>query len=764
MEENKTKTPEKAKGKTDILLLRRIVSVFVLLFLIVYLITVALSASAFFDESSEKNSLLRLERDAQEADRLMGIHFNNLYGIADRLSEVGTKEETDDIIREYIGRDEFGTLRYLANDTLYDPYGGEILSGVEYDLISDLANNREVATTEIYTYHDYGDCIALFVPVKVSGYAEGIIAIIPVRGMINPTTLLNETASAVAVVMKDGKIVASKTASAFTQTLGNNFFTFTADFINDKPLEKSIYNAIQGDQNTSIQVNPFGQSYHVAVAPIDAVGGNLMLVSISESQALIASEMTFVRHIIIVLSLAIIAFVVTIVYSVLYHKKAKEALSAAILTDARLGCPNAEQFRRQAQETLNNFSKRDFAIMVYDTRRFKYLLDEYGEEKMNEILKFVAKVFGNFCAEGECYGYAGDGRFLLMSRLKSEKSIKDKIRLINSIINEFALLKANNHTIKFNIGVYMTTDGRRKPIGEMIDCAAVASETARGNINALYVPYTNEANAEIERSQRIEAQMESSLENGEFKLFLQPKYNVKLDKIDSAEALVRWFDPRKGEYMFPGEFIGLFETNGFITKLDKFIYIEVLKYLSSAAERGDAIVPISVNVSRVTAMSDDFLEFYTGNKKKYGIGDGFITLELTESFAMENYGKINDIVNTLRANGMRSSIDDFGAGYSSFNLLKRIKVDEIKLDRIFLSKGADRQRDDMIFEAVMNLVQSLDMKVVQEGVENEEMFNYVVSRGCQIIQGYYYAKAIPLEEYRIFLNSNTSIKYKAKVK
>jgi EAL domain-containing protein (putative c-di-GMP-specific phosphodiesterase class I) len=258
--------------------------------------------------------------------------------------------------------------------------------------------------------------------------------------------------------------------------------------------------------------------------------------------------------------------------------------------------------------------------------------------------------------------------------------------------------------------------------------------------------------------------MESSLENGEFKLFLQPKYNVKHDKIDSAEALVRWFDPRKGEYMFPGEFIGLFETNGFIVKLDKFIYIEVLKHLSSSAERGDAIVPVSVNVSRVTAMSEDFLEFYTGNKKKYGIGDGFITLEFTESFAMENYDKITDIVNTLRENGMRSSIDDFGAGYSSFNLLKHIKMDEIKLDRLFLSKGDDQKRDDMIFEAVMNLAQSLDMKVVQEGVENEKMFNYVVSKGCQVIQGHYYAKAIPLEEYKIFINSNTSIKYKAKVK
>jgi EAL domain-containing protein (putative c-di-GMP-specific phosphodiesterase class I) len=316
----------------------------------------------------------------------------------------------------------------------------------------------------------------------------------------------------------------------------------------------------------------------------------------------------------------------------------------------------------------------------------------------------------------------------------------------------------------YHIGVFLTGSGRRRTVPEMIECATMASEGAKRNIRLPYVLYTEEVNQEIAKNERIEAQMEEALANGEFKLFLQPKLNVKHDRIDSAEALVRWYDPEKGEYRFPGAFIGLFETNGFIIKLDKFIYLEVLKYLHHAVERGEKVVPISVNVSRVTAAEEDFLDFYIGNKKKYGIGDGFITLELTESFAVENYEKIQDLVGQLHQNGIRCSMDDFGSGYSSFNILKQVNFDELKLDRLFLTPGSDPKRSDAIIRTVIRLAHDLGISVVQEGVETEEMFNSVVEMGCEVVQGYYYAKAISLEEYRVFLTTNTSIKYKAKVK
>jgi EAL domain-containing protein (putative c-di-GMP-specific phosphodiesterase class I) len=198
--------------------------------------------------------------------------------------------------------------------------------------------------------------------------------------------------------------------------------------------------------------------------------------------------------------------------------------------------------------------------------------------------------------------------------------------------------------------------------------------------------------------------------------------------------------------------------------MDHFIYLEVLKYLSEANSRGDKVVPISVNVSRVTAASSDFINFYVGNKNRYMIADDLITLEFTESYATEDYQKLSEIITALHEGGIRCSIDDFGVGYSSFRILKDLQMDELKMDRLFLDKGVDVARDDKIITTIIELAQNCGMTVVMEGVETKAMFDRVVQAGIGVIQGYYYAKAISLEEFKIFINSNTSIRYKSVVK
>jgi EAL domain-containing protein (putative c-di-GMP-specific phosphodiesterase class I) len=380
------------------------------------------------------------------------------------------------------------------------------------------------------------------------------------------------------------------------------------------------------------------------------------------------------------------------------------------------------------------------------------------------VLKSLAKIINSLCNLEECFGYAGDGKFLLLTLHANARSETDKIKLIETIINREEILQEKGIKIRFAAGIYNVFSGYRRSVQEMIDCATTACGISEESSKTSYTLFTEEVRAEIARNEKIEAMMESALASGEFRLFLQPKYDARHDCIHSAEALVRWFDTEKGEYKFPGEFIPLFETNGFIVKLDHFVYIQVLEYLSHAAKRGEKVVPIAVNVSRVTATSPDFINFYVGNKKKYGIPDNFITLELTESFAMEDYDKISTIISALHNSGMRCSIDDFGSGYSSFSILKQINVDELKLDSVFMKRGIDVKRDDKLLATIIDLAKSMGMSVVQEGVETKEMFDKVTTMGCDIIQGYYYAKAISLEEFKIFINTNTSIKYKSLVK
>lgn len=747
--------------------LRRIVLLLLLLFLLVYLVSVVYTSTDFFHESAGSNAFLRLSDDLNEADALIAEHYANLQAVADRLEPLKTKAEIDSVMGGYIGSETFGDLRYYVGGSSYACDGTLVPEEANAE-IDDLSAARTQGAVLFFDSVIEQDCIAFFLPVKSTSLADGVLSIVPIRDretgklLLDLTKVLDADASAVALVGADGRILLGTTADGFA-TLGNNMQSFMADFISSNEDAMLVIDALSKSAWHNQPVRALsGEQYSVYLAPIPSLNDSAKLVVICKNEALIENEMLFIRHVAILLIVAIAAFIAVFVYSVLYHKQAKKEISIAMLTDQTLECPNVEQFRRNAIEVVYS-QKQTYAVLFYQLRRLYHIVETLGEQKVVEIFRFVAKVFESFCTLGETYGYAGDGNFLLLNRYQSEKQLSEKVRLLEAVINKSDLVRDCGISIKFTVGAYLTSQGKRT-LPQMIECATLAAQSAKSGISQPYVLYTDAVNEEIARNERIEAQMENALSSGEFRLFLQPKYSVKNDQIDSAEALVRWFDPTKGEYRFPAAFIGLFESNGFIIKLDHFIYLEVLKYMSHAAERGERIVPVSINVSRVTAMSDDFLDFYIGNKKRYQIGDRFITLELTESFAMGNYEQLLEIVNKLHENGIRCSIDDFGLGYSSFSIIKEVPIDELKLDRLFLSKGLSDARDNKILQSMIKLAKDIGVDIVQEGVETEEMFKRVVEMGCDVIQGYYYAKAISLEEYRIFLNTNTSIKYKAKVK
>jgi EAL domain-containing protein (putative c-di-GMP-specific phosphodiesterase class I) len=758
MEENKKKSTLTARLGIMALLLAMI-------FLIVYMLTVIVGSSSFFAESAEKNALLCFEEDIERAEALAQEHFDNLYGIADKVKNLDSREAVEAVMESYIGSEMFGDLRYYSGGSSYAANGALVVeetSAKEY--ISALsASNTEGCSPIYYDKHTELDCIAFFVPVRGSEHIDGILSVLPARNLVDVGEVINEKSSAVAIISKDGKVISETVAENFDKNIGNNFYTFINALTNNKSDSALISEAVLKGEKAARSIIAQEADYTVAIAPLSRFGNNLMLVSMSESEGLIAPELTYIRHIVNLLLISIFAIAVGMVYATLYHRRAKRALSAATLEDSRLECPNTEQFKLTAKELIT-VTRRKYSLALLSIRNFMYFNEQLGERDSTAVLREMAKIIGSLSKNQECYGYSGDGKFVLLILHANSHSVNDKIKLIETIINRNELLRERGMKIRFAAGVYNVFSGRRRSVQEMIDCATTACSFSEDNIKTTYTLFSEEVRAEIAHNEKIEAIMENALENRDFRLFLQPKYDVVHDVIDSAEALVRWFDPEKGEYKFPGEFIPLFETNGFVVKLDHFVYIEVLEYLSRAAEKGEKVIPIAVNVSRVTATSPDFINFYVGNKKKYGIPDNFITLELTESFAMEDYDKISTIINALHNSGICCSIDDFGSGYSSFSILKQINVDELKLDSVFLRRGVDVKRDDKLLSTMIELAKSMGMRVVQEGVETKEMFDKVVAMGCDVIQGYYYAKAISLEEFKLFINTNTSIKYKSLVK
>ena len=753
------------KGSKLLFAIGRIGICITILTLVMYFISLVSGYTPFFEEAAYKNAILDLQIDSARADGMMAYHYDNLYDIGDRVAELTTKEEVDEVFSSYIGSDteEFGDLRYFSDGKVYDPQGLEDTSELD-PAIEELARARRQGCSAIYfdSPTKY-DCVAFYVPID-SAVVDGIVSIVPARGIVNLDTVRNERSELVALIDTSGKILADSVSPDSDYYAGNNFFDFIKHITYSNVDSSLVMTSVSENATDAVHITVDGDMHTVAFQPLESANDKIIIISMSKSELLTQSELTYVRHILTVLIIAILSVIISVAYALLFHKQSKKDLYTLNLTDPVTECANAESFRLSAINILNKSESKRYVIIAYEIRQFLYASSVLGQEGIRSVLKSIVKILGNFSDESETFGYAGEGRFYILSRFGTERALRDRLKLFESLVNKNEEIQHKNTAIKFNVGICPVYENKRHTVLELMEFALRAADQAKTDVRAPYVFYTEEINKTVAHNEKIEAQMESALANGDFKIFLQPKYNVKTDSIDSAEALVRWYDPDRGDYIFPNEFISLFEQNGFITKLDRYVYMEIMKYFQKAAEHGDKVVPISVNVSRVTASSPDFIEFYTGNKKRYGIGDGFITLEFTESFAMEDYETISEIVFKLHQNGMKCSIDDFGAGYSSFNILKNIPMDELKLDRFFLNRGYSAERDNQLIETVITLAKSMKMTVVQEGVENKEMFDRIVRMGCDVVQGYYYAKAIPLEEYKIFLNSNTSIKYKAKVK
>ncbi len=728
-------------------------------FFTVYTVIVITDTDEYISGFFERSAYITFDEDVERTEARIAENYTKLYGIASKLEFAGSREEVEAVISA-----EYNNLIYFAKDKAYKS-GEEFTADNDgYSELFALARAGAQSCTEIYyDREEKRECIAFFIPVRGSEYIDGLAAVYPLNGIISLSDIRNESTGVLLVMDAAGNILSESTSESFKYTTGSSLRTLVETISLEEKAIEDIGEIIESAKRGNILIEDEETGYTISLSPIKGYGESLWLVNITENDGLLSPELEYLRHVVNIAAITVFALVVSVLYVIFYYKKRNTSDAGRVGIETPDGCPNKEVFRINATKLLANKERR-YALSVFEIRQFRYISENITEKELSELLEYIAKVIQALCNIRESYGYLGDGKFGLLIHVESDRSIKDRIRLVESVAGKNASLGAGKTKRKFNIGISTTREGQRQSFVELLGYAEIACEKAKNNINVPYVVFNDEIKSERMHNEEIEAEMENALANNEFRLFLQPKYNVEADRIDSAEALVRWFDTKKGDYRFPGEFIGLFESNGFITKLDHFMYIETLKFLSSAAEKFDKIVPISVNVSMVTVSDPDFLDFYIENKKKYRVGDNFIVIEFTESFAMEDYAKIRSIVDTLHKNGIRCSLDDFGSGYSSLGTLKNIPFDELKFDRLFLSKGYDKKGDDAMLETMYRLASSLGIRVVQEGVETKEMFDSVVGKGCDVIQGYYYAKAIPVEEYKLFINSNTSIKYKSRVK
>lgn len=431
------------------------------------------------------------------------------------------------------------------------------------------------------------------------------------------------------------------------------------------------------------------------------------------------------------------------------HRKEIEQLA---YYDSLTGLFRYEKFQLDGEELLKH-SSLPFAVLYADVEGFKLLNDLEGYQFGDELLKQLAALLRNIARPEDLLCRISGDDFLLFTHYTSRDEILPRCQQLLKLSSERL---AQNRTIHVRIGVCLSEDApEAQTISALVDRARIAQKNAANEAWSAVHFYNQDMRQALLKDAEIENKMHKALENGEFIYYIQPKYAADGSSILGGEALVRWQKP-DGTLISPQEFIPLFERNGFICKVDEAIFTQVCAALHSRLENNQAVVPISVNVSRIHLYWPDFAQTYIAIKKAYQIPDQLIELELTESSLLENTAIVFSTLNFLRQNGFLCSIDDFGSGYSSLNALKDLPADILKLDRQFLTENAAPAKSEIIIRSIIGMAKRLSLATVAEGVETPSQLAFLRDTGCDMIQGFIFSKPLPPEAfYQLLSQTNT---------
>ena len=412
---------------------------------------------------------------------------------------------------------------------------------------------------------------------------------------------------------------------------------------------------------------------------------------------------------------------------------------------------NKEKFSEMTRKMLDLYHDEKFAFLRFDIDRFQLVNSFFGMDEGDRLLKYIGKGLQiKLSSQKHCtYGRIESDVFCICVTY-------DKIHM-NELLNSLKDLLANfnaDYDIVPSIGVYIVEDNSI-PIDVLYKRSALAAKKCKND----YINFCSFYDEKMERDLKIEQEvtngMNIALIEHQFVMYYQPKYDIFTNKPYGAEALVRWFHPIKG-IMSPKDFIPIFEKNGFILKLDYYVWETVCKQLREWIDTGKNPFPISVNISRVNLYNPKLVENLIELTQRYDLPTSLLELELTESAYTDNPDVMIEVIKKLQDLGFTILMDDFGSGYSSLNILKDIDVDILKIDMFFFSKTEIKGRGENIIASVIRMAKWLKIPVIAEGVETREQIEFLRSVGCDYVQGYYYAKPMSALDYSHLAQSEKS--------
>ncbi len=721
----------------------------ILVIFIVFVLVVSFLATVIYNtmakENIRENETATIVTFAENMASYSDACFNNAlsrlegYTVSFSDANILSDEEITELLKQCVKKEYFSGIAYVSTDGRTCQSGEMNINPRVYSVSALQGVNSVSPAEKIYS-----------VPVtgagnNVTGALVGISSSTEVSFYDSSVFGVSETSF---ILDSGGVVVSAPINPELNFAIGNNMVeTLAAE--NDINALKTILS--QKNSQISLNIKYHGESYILAAASMSTNSWTLVTIVpyntvINHSKNVISplNGLIFALTAIFVLLAGYLIF-----FSYRVRKKADEVVAEnnkINYIDDITGYSSWKAFT-ETYEKLIIDTGTPRAFLALDVDKFKTINDMLGYDGGNRILKQIAEIISRDIAPTDLFSRNGGDHFYALVEYKKHDDI---VEIAKSIISDIEY-QITEIKVTVSIGIYLITD-HKLPIRAIADRANLARNSIKNFGESTYAFFDSTMIEKIREKKSIEDAMEDALEKGEFVVYLQPKFGLEEDnatpngEVIGAEALVRWY--HDGQIISPGKFIPIFEKNGFITKLDFYMFREVCRLQKGWQVMGLEPKIISVNMSRMHFPNPDFVKTLKGFCDEFSIDTKYFEIEITESAAFDNVNILSNIFSEIKEAGFHVSIDDFGTGYSSLNMLKDLPVDVLKIDRSFLTEDADETENaSKIIACVVSLASSLDISTICEGIETKEQANLLSKLGCDMAQGFFFARPMPVKDF-----------------
>lgn len=674
-------------------------------------------------------------------DRLFKIS-RELLLVGDSLLRTGN-DPSEGEVKEYLGRKreilEFGSM------VVMDIHGRKLVLGAPIGNVENLAGIQRSFQGDNGVSFPGGQTILYSVPLfrgnKVVGVLGGTRSKENMQVLIQPGSFSGHGLSCIADV--NGNVVISPTDLEPFMKL-DDIFKKDSGGAAARNIYRMQENMKKGTDGVFSFVAVDGTELILSYNILETY--NWVLLTLVPADLISYETDRYIMRTFAIVAGTILLFLLLLLVLLYIYRNNRRQLEHIAFVDEVTGGMSNAAFRIKLKELLKSAEKNRYTVVVINICNFKLINESFGSREGDKTLRYCMEVLQRNVRKGELAARGEEDNFFLCLEENRQEAIAARLRALIADINSFNDTAKTPYYLFFRQGAYLIDDPRLD-ITIIQDRVMTACLNRKEYEENSCVFYDFHFTRRMQQEHELNAMLPAALANRDFQVYLQPKVDLRKEKVAGAEALVRWQHPEKG-MIPPGDFIPLFEKNGNICKLDFYVFEEVCRLLDRWREEGRELFPISVNLSRQHFRNPDFMEQFVVMADAYRIPKGLLELELTESIFFDDKGiaLVRENINKMHELGFKCSLDDFGSGFSSLGLLKEFDVDTIKLDRrFFMDMSKPKARD--VVECLIELSRKLKVQTVAEGIETGEQMEFLKRIQCDMVQGYYYSRPLPAEEF-----------------